>query len=140
MTNHLVENLGLVWENDLGSVDGRPSPHTNFQKFKSTVTTGSVQDLAKEERTGKILYDKVVIKEQQAKYLRSLIKNKVGTNCIEANQIISRNEMRIDCGRRVKDIVSELKIKMDDAERAAVCARKERDVSRGIRRYLNMIS
>ena len=37
MTNHLVEDSGLVWENDLGSVDGRLSPHTNFQEFKYNV-------------------------------------------------------------------------------------------------------
>ena len=92
MTKILVEDLGVVRENNPGSADGRIIPQTEFQNSQIIVTTGSNDDLAMEERTGRTLYTRTVKKEQQAKYLKNLIKFKVGTNRIESNQVKSIEE------------------------------------------------
>lgn len=68
--------------------------------------------------------------EQRAKYIGRLIKFKVGTNRIECNQVKSRGELRKDSGRRVKEIIDELRIKSSDAQREAHKARFERNENR----------
>ena len=90
-------------------------------------STGSSTDLAKEERTGNYLFDKTVRLEQRAKFLKSLGKWGLGTNRMEHNQLKSRRELTVDTGRRVRDLVEEIKLKTKDAERAAEVARRQRN-------------
>ena len=96
-------------------VGGVPNPvdrdleiRTDIQKSNNNVIdTGPKVGLAKEERIGDKLWTRAVEIEQRAKFIRSLIQNKVGTNRIECNQVKSRRELRRDSGRRVKEILEE---------------------------------
>ena len=92
------------------SVSRREASRRREEKYKwraSVKRLGLLLFLTIEERIGHKLWTKVVKSEQQAKYLRSLIKFKVGTNRIETNQVKSRMELRRDSGRRVKEIMEE---------------------------------
>ena len=51
---------------------GKYTPKRRTPKTKTSDTTGSSTDLAKEERTGNYLFDKTVRLEQRAKFLKSL--------------------------------------------------------------------
>ena len=109
MVSGLVENLGLVCENeggdddevDTGLVDEwRHTPTIDSNEVIRTCTTGESPDcLAIEKKIGTKLHLEVVKAEQRVKYIRNLSILGVGTNRIEENQIKSRKELVKDTGR-----------------------------------------
>ena len=108
-------------------VDDRAEPIISNPKPIHSTTTGSMIELAKEEKIGRRLYSNAVKTEQREKFLKSLVELEVGTNRVESNQLRSRGELKWDSGRRVKEIVKEMELKTKDAKKNAKKARWERD-------------
>ena len=107
--------------------EARENPNSN-PKLISSITTGSKQDLAKEEETGMRYHLSTLKAEQRANFLGNLAYLGVGTNRVEKNQVRSRNELRRDTGRRVGDIVAEMERKESDAKKEAGYLRHQRNV------------
>ena len=85
-------------ESDDSVVVQRNSKSTIPLKFNSLSTRMSNDNLAKEERVGRELYDSTVKADQRQRFLGSLCRNGVGTNRVEKKQIRSRNELTRDTG------------------------------------------
>ena len=100
-------------------VDVREDPKDNIPHNKSSITTGSVSDLAKEEKIGLKKYLNTVRAEERVRFLGNCAYLGVGTTRMEVNQIRGRNELRRDSGRKVGAIVSEMEVKEADARREA---------------------
>ena len=109
--------------------EARENPNSNLpSKLITSITTGSKQDLAKEEETGMRHHLSTLKAEQRANFLGNLAYLGVGTNRVEMNQVRSRNELRCDTGRRVGDIVAEMERKESDAKKEAGLLRHQRNV------------
>ena len=76
-------------------VDDRAVPIISIPFQIHSTTTGSLGELAKEEKIGRRMYFEAVKTEQREKLLKNLLELEVGTNRVESNQLKSRGELEM---------------------------------------------
>ena len=111
------ENDGRERDSKSNFVDDGRSPSNSNPNSSRSTTTGSQREPALEEKIGRRFFMETVKAEQREGFLRSLVAEEVGTNRVESNQIRSRGEFSRDKGRRVKEIVTEMEYKVNDARK-----------------------